>query len=245
MCEESITGKRHPLYVQLDPKGVLALITLTLLFHELHEQFHVFAIRLHCGCWGERDLMYWELCGGCEGPEDRALVQLAGPLLNYLLLWTGYYWLNHSDAVGKRSLGFALVFASLPAVRIWAAAAGGGDEAVGLRLWLHGAEGLHPYLPRMLAFFITLFICGLPLLSCYRHMANQGRIWIFAALCLIPVWIDRLIVEIFLNGLLKRTGEAGPVVLGTPVSIILWLTLLLLVLGVYFRALLKITEIHK
>lgn len=101
----------------------------------------------------------------------------AGPALSYLMMWLGA-WLLRTGR--KPLLGFALVVAYIPFLRLLTAAMGGGDEGVLMRL-------LAPDSGRWLALALVLALTMPPLLSCWRALANRRRGWVFAAAFLLPL----------------------------------------------------------
>jgi hypothetical protein len=93
------------------------------------------------------------------------------------MMWLGA-WLLRTNR--KPMLGFALVVAYIPFLRLLTAAMGGGDEGVLMRL-------VSPAYGRWLALALVLALTLPPLLTCWRALANRRRGWVFTAAFLLPI----------------------------------------------------------
>ena len=131
MTFESDGNRLTGMKVNLTLRNTTAFAALLFVMHEFHEIAHTAVGRLICGCWGERNFNTWGLC--CEN-EYTILASIAGPLFTYLIMYSGYYLLSsrYDNLPSKKSVGFALVFANMPAARIFTALMGGGDELLEL-----------------------------------------------------------------------------------------------------------------
>lgn len=140
-----------------------------------HEFTHHLAGRFVCGEAGRMSLNRFVLAPSCHGPWP--ISTAAGPALSYLMMWLGARLVWR----GKRPLiGFALVVAYIPFLRLLTAAMGGGDEGVLMRL-------LFPDAGRWPALALVLALTLPPLLTCFRALANARRIAVFFAAFLVPI----------------------------------------------------------
>src|SRR5215212_10273801 len=218
------------LHIQLTWKHLVAFLVLVFLLHELHELSHVVSVRALCGCWGERDFLIWKLCSRCSGDQHYAMTLIAGPVLNYMIMWTGVYFMLQSKHTYKRSLGFALIFAALPMARILGTAVGGGDEINIIRLLLQEPYHLHKYFARIFSFVIVLVLAGIPLVVCYQSIANRFRLLLFAGFAMLPLYIDQWVVEGLLNQSIKNMQYGSPRIMGAPLPVIAWFLFLIIMM---------------
>lgn len=104
------------MHFRLSGRYLLFLVALTLLLVEVHEQFHAVATRLLCGGWADRAFDNVLTYRGCSA-SSLAVVDLAGPVFSYAVLWAGALMSRRQSPV-TRGLGLSLVFASLPLARV-------------------------------------------------------------------------------------------------------------------------------
>ncbi len=214
-------------------KSWLGFLVLVLLLHEAHELGHHAAARLVCGCWGTRDFLLWQLCEGCAHTPNWYIASFAGPLVSALFLWLGFVWLSPKQPETKNAWGLALVFGSLPLPKLLAMAMRGGDEIRTLKQALSDAP-FFPYLPVMAGALLVLLAVAAPLWRAITTIRNNYKWPVIALLLIAPMYIDRLIIEKFLNGyLIHRVGH-WPVYNGASLLIWLW-TALLIILLLLFR----------
>lgn len=140
-----------------------------------HEFTHHVAASQVCGDVGRMSLNRFVLATDCTGrwPISTA----AGPALSYLMMWLGTWMVWRG---WKPLLGFALVVAYVPFLRLLTAAMGGGDEGVLMRLW-------SPMHARWMAPVLVLALVLPPLAVCYRALANRRRGRVFLAAFLLPI----------------------------------------------------------
>ncbi|HTE34353.1 MAG TPA: hypothetical protein VK666_28430 [Chryseolinea sp.] len=209
---------------------ILAFIALNFVMGELHEQAHIQAGYLLCGCYGERDFNVWATCDHCESYWT-FLAALAGPVFSCSLMWLGARWMLRSVDAGRRMLGFALLFANLPFARIFTALTGHGDEQ---KVMAALFPGMDPLLIHWITALLVLFICLPPIVIAARVLASRNRIALVTCFSIVPL-IDGLYYHhIFLNWLLKKGIASGTLLLGTP-SLVLLHFLLMLLLWIAFR----------
>lgn len=209
----------------------LAFVALLFCLAEAHELAHTGLGRALCGCWGTRDFNVWSLCAACDKALYRQLAATyAGPVFTFFVMWRGYFLLAARQPVARRSLGLALVFASLPFARILGAVfMGGNDEVYALRKFL-------PY-PSAWALGAALVLLATvpPLGRAYRALQPQGRIWVFLGFFLLPTLLSLGVVLGALNSLLASGFLANYGVLGSPVLVTCWTVLVGATLALTYR----------
>lgn len=162
---------RFPLTWQM----LLGLALLCWVASFTHEFTHHLTGWLVCGEVGRMSLNRFVLAEACAGPWPVSTA--AGPALSYLMMWLGAWMVWR----GKRPLvGFALVVAYIPFLRLLTAAMGGGDEGVLMRLAFPEA-GRWPALALVLALTLP------PLILCFRALSNPRRVAVFFAAFLLPL----------------------------------------------------------
>ncbi|RYU91972.1 hypothetical protein EWM62_00585 [Mucilaginibacter terrigena] len=210
-----------PLHIRFTFKTLLVFQFFFFAMHELHELAHIVTGRLMCGAWGTRDFNVWRLCETCNVPYPE-IATFAGPVLTFIMLWLGRYWLKHGAATSIRSFGLVMIFGNMPFGRLYMAAMGSGDEMWGLRSLFLNAGHSNLLLLRIINFVVVAAICLPPLVVAYKAIGNKRKILVFIALLIIPLMLDTIILLMLLNGLLA-TGFLNHVYLmGTPLLIQLW-----------------------
>ena len=213
--------------------SLLAFLSLLFVSGEAHELVHTGLGRLLCGCWGTRDFNVWSLCAACD---HRPLVQLAatlsGPLFSFALMWVGYWLMGARHSARRWSLGFALVFASIPFARILGAVfMGGNDEVFALSKQM-------PYRQAWaLGGALVLLATVPPLVRAYVTLQPRGRVWVFLGFFLLPTAVLFVVILGGLNSLLASGFLATYGILGSPVLITCWTVLVVLGLALTYRAL--------
>lgn len=104
------------MHFRLTGRYLLFLAAATLLLVEIHEQFHAVVTRLLCGGWAGRVFDNVLTYRGCSA-SNLAVVDMAGPLFSYAVLWTGAL-MSRRQSPMARGLGLSLAFASLPLARV-------------------------------------------------------------------------------------------------------------------------------
>jgi hypothetical protein len=142
---------------------------------------------------------------------QKALATLAGPIINLLVLYSGWRMMANEDSLAEQSIGCSLVLATLPLAMLWAALTGGGDITNGLHLLFSSTRHVNRISPR------TLSICGLvitlifvvpALLRAFALLpGGPGKVVFFPVFALAPIWIDRFVVGNLLNRLLVGSSQ--------------------------------------
>ena len=85
---------------------VVSFLALTFFVHEIHDWAHTLAARIISGCWGPRGFDCWSFCAECSvSTGQRMLADLAGPLINFILLWVGWQKMDENNTLSEQSLG--------------------------------------------------------------------------------------------------------------------------------------------
>ena len=144
---------------------VISFLALTFFVHEIHDWAHTLVARIISGCWGPRGFDSWKACADSRASNGQLLLaDLAGPLVNFILLWVGWQKMDESNTLGKQSLGCSLIFATLPLSMLLGAASGGGDLTLGIRLLFpHGNHRLMG----LIGLLITVIFCVPPLIKAF------------------------------------------------------------------------------
>ncbi|AMR27644.1 hypothetical protein A0257_11425 [Hymenobacter psoromatis] len=219
--------------ITLTWRSLAAVAALLFLCGEAHELVHTGLGRLLCGCWGTRDFNVWSLCDACaHKPLQNLAATLSGPLFSFALMWVGYFWLAPRHSAGRRSLGFALIFANIPFARILGAVFMGSNDEV------YALSKVMPYhLAWALGGAVVLLATVPPLVRAYAALQPRGRIWIFLGFFLLPTLLLFIVVLGGLNSLLAGGFLATYWMLGSPLLITAWTTLVLVSLGLTYRGL--------
>lgn len=197
----------------LSLRYIISFLVLTLFLHELHEMAHMTTARLLCGCWGTRDFLYWKLCDGCGTGNNFMIITWGGPLLTYIIMWVGWWLLKKRSDISSQSWGMALIFASLPFARLFAAAFRGGDEIMAMRSLLEGS-GATKGVAVVVGGLIVLVSTLPPLWLAYKRLESSNRLLVFITLLVIPYLFDKFVLEYGLNGIQTSGAFNHPVFWG-------------------------------
>lgn len=207
----------QPLVFNGDSRWVVAFVALLFVHNEIHEIAHTGVGRLICGAWGPRNFNSWRLA--CSKTPEIVLAPLAGLLWSYGLMWIGYRLLNPAESPVKRSVGFCLVFATMPFGRLYTVAQSGGDEMVILR----GAfPTVDPTVRLAVGLSIVLLLIGPPLYRAASVLSERRRWIIFTGMLLIPFVLFLIAVLRIANPLLASGVLASEGLLGSPLLVNLW-----------------------
>lgn len=175
-----------------------------------HEMTHHFTGAIVCHQFGR---MTFNLFVTSE-PCSTVAPQAAGPLLSYIVGWIGALLV----AGRKQLLGFGLVAATLPYMRMLSAWTGGGDESVIARQLL--GPGDH----RLMVGAIVTAIVLPPLVIAYRALSNERRPWVYFLSILIPfvpaVVLQRVDQAYFIDWINTPERFAHPTMWGIPVAVL-------------------------
>ena len=209
-------------------KFLSAFFLLTWICFEAHEFSHYSAVLFQGGRLYAAFNQWW-VVGGSGIAGDAA-----GPLMTYILMWTGMFMLAKSK--NHRLLGFALIFANTPLSRI----AGPGHIPSGDERNIAAELGISPSL-----FLIPVLLAVMPpLIIAYKSIGNRHRLlWFLFFFLAAPVSFAIAVLAVdqfFLLPIVKKSYETGipliPMVFGIPVVIIVTdIVVLALFLGKFVR----------
>ena len=205
---------------------LLAFFCLGTLLGIGHEFAHHFAGFLICGEWGYKTFNSFELAVGCEArhPSTAWLATLAGPaLFNYVPMWVGFFRLRRPDT-GEKLLGFSLILAAVPLLRIvpnlwWA-----NDES-----WivtsLFGRSTTTFWAMNSLIWLTTVP----PLIAAWRAVTNRFRFAVFFLFVLVVPALVAVLFGMVLEPLIVEKRVLVGAIVGIPYLV--WLAEALATLG--------------
>lgn len=218
--------------IKLTSLYLLAFFALTFLIHEIHDWAHFIFSASYCGCLGNRAFDSWSVCNTCStSTAGMALATLIGPVVNYLVIWSGWALMHPENPSEKQSLGFSLVFAALPFPRIMGALAGGGDETSALRQLFQRPGGINHYVVAGAGLLFVLLLTLPALVRAFLLITGWGqRLLLFPAFLVLPGLLDHWLVSGELNRLLQNGFLSRQILRGgTKLFVFVWLAVLLLV----------------
>jgi len=209
---------------------LLGFIALIFFIHECHDWAHFISGRLICGCWGTKNFDNWTLSKDCNvSSRAQVLVWFAGPAVTYLIIWLSWGMMAKKKSSTVQSLGFSLLFAANPLVRILAAAAGGSDETFGLRQLFQHPDKSNSHAVALTGLILIIVLTAAPLLRAFMLLRGWKEKILFVLFLVLPMYIDKW-AYIGLNKL-AATGflsdESFP---GVPILVLAWTILLMVVL---------------
>ncbi len=215
--------KLNPPVINPSWRYLVFFFSANLILTELHEQTHIQLGYILCSCYGNRDFNTWTTCASCNSPL-LYLTVIAGPVLSYLLFWLGA-WLfkKNNRKASLNALGFTLLFGSLPFARIFTAIIGGGDEKI---FFTHFFSD--PVIIRLLSITLTLVLCLVPILICFRSMKGKRIVWLLF-FCMAPLLFGMIYQRLLLGSLLKKNIFAQTHLLGTPDLVLIHLFILMVI----------------
>jgi hypothetical protein len=176
-----------------------------------HEMAHHFTGAIVCHHFGRMTFNLFVTSESCSSVAPQA----AGPLLSYIVSWVGALLLLASR---KQLVGFGLVAATLPYMRMLSAWTGGGDESVIARQLL--GPGDH----RLIVGAIVTAILLPPLVIAYRSVANARRPLVYFLSILIPfipaIVLQRVDQKYFIGWINTPESFAQPTMWGIPVAVL-------------------------
>ncbi len=177
---------------------VVSFLALTFFIHEIHDWAHTLAARIISGCWGPRAFDSWSFCAESSlSSGQRILAMVAGPLVNFILLWTGWQKMDEDNTLTEISMGCSLVFATLPLNNLLAAASGGGDLTAAMRLLFRHANHR---LVALAGLLLIVIICVPPLIKAFIVLPWwQGRLFYYPVFLIVPGFLDHWLVGKMLN----------------------------------------------
>ncbi|HVM87392.1 MAG TPA: hypothetical protein VMT76_04340 [Puia sp.] len=220
---------------------LIAFFSLVFLCQELHDWSHVFVGTWLCGCFGSKGFDSWTLCDHCEVSGNiLALVWFAGPAVTVLLAWIARAMMNKRNSGAIRSAGFSLLFAANPFVNIIKVVSGDGDIPYGMKLIFQPQKGSNGDVISIIALLIVFIFTIPPLFRAIKMVKTKIEKWIIIpAFLILPNLIKTLVVTIGLNFLLKRDVFQEDIFSGTPLLVLIWLFIIIVLLMINYKSLLN------
>jgi hypothetical protein len=221
---------------------LLSFLVLVFLVQELQDWMHVIVGEWICGCWGIKTFNAWTMCEHSEVSGNiLAFVWLAGPLLIYILTWIAWSILESKKTTSSWSIGFSLLFATLPLGRILAAARGSSDETNAMRELFQRPDGSNHNFVVAAGLILVLALTIPPLIKAYQIAGGlKERLLIIPLFLLFPLIGDYLVVSVGMNKLLANDVMRDESLPGTPFLVLIWGIICLLVFLVTYRNLLTL-----
>ena len=166
--------------LKLTWKYCLALYCITMLYASLHELVHHFVGFIVCGDWGYKTFNSFETA--CEDDPITYVATYAGPVFSFAMMYVGAYLLKKRNSLFHKHLGFALIFAQMPAQRMMGPIMGFNDELYATTK-LFGSNNFNPWIVGIIIFAI----CIPPLITAYKSIQNKRKVlWFLLYFLLLP-----------------------------------------------------------
>lgn len=195
-----------------------AFLCLTALMGISHELAHHLAGYAICGDWGYKTFNSFLLADGCRAahPDTFWLATLAGPVLfNYVPMWIGVVFMRRADA-GAKLFGVALVFSTIPIMRIVFSLLGANDEPWMVRLHF-GDDPVAFWLMNLAIWCLTLP----PLVIAWRTIRNRLRPLVFALFFVGVPALVFVLVGIVLEDMIVKHRILADTIWGMPYLVLL------------------------
>jgi hypothetical protein len=211
---------------------LLGFLSLQFLIDQCHELAHCLVAGMVCACHGSKGFSGWTFCPGCKASEKaKALAWLAGPAINYLSIWYGWWSLGPTRSRKEKSLGISFLFASLPLARIVAAMAGGSDETLALRMLFQSPDASNRHLVALGSLLLILALCLPALLRGLRFFKKwEEKLLVFPAFLFLPPWIGKWVSSPQVNQMLTKGWLGEPLFGGIAVVVFIWIVVCALTL---------------
>lgn len=176
-----MTAATSQITLRLTWRYCVALYCVTMLWASLHELAHHFAGYFACGAWGDKSFNSFSTA--CEGTTGSWMATYAGPAFSFVAMWIGWWLLVRGrSTVAQRHLGFATIFAQLPAQRLYGPLGRFNDEYYAASHMFGQTSTV------MWVVFLIILGCTLPpLVGAWRSIANRQRLgWFLLYFLLLP-----------------------------------------------------------
>ena len=211
---------------------------------------HVIVGEWICGCWGTKSFGAWTMCDHSDVSGNiLAFVWLAGPLFIYILTWVAWNILESKKSTSSWSIGFSLLFATLPLGRILAAARGASDETNAMKEFFQKPDGSNHGFVMAAGLIMVLALTLPPLLKAFKIAGGiKERLLIIPMFLFLPLIVDYLVVSVGMKGLLDADIMRDESLPGTPFLVLIWGIICLLIFLVTYsnlQSLFKKSESHR
>ncbi len=218
---------------------VIAFLSMLFLIQEVHDWAHVITANWLCGCLGTKTFDNWTFCDHCEVSGNvLVLVWLAGPIVNYSLVWLAWSLMRRRNSGGTRSVGFALLFAANPFPNVLAAFGGGGDIPTSFRMLYQRPDNSNHFIISLVSLIIVLALTVPPVLKAVAMLkSNVEKLILLPLFLLLPNVIVKIFVSYGMNLLLKQGFFEEDIFGGTPLLVLIWSFVIALLLLIYYESL--------
>ena len=218
---------------------LIAFLSMLFLIQELHDWAHVFTANWLCGCFGTKTFDNWTLCDHCEVTGNvLVLVWLAGPVINYFLIWLAWSLMRRRNAGGERSFGFTLLFAANPFPNVLAAIVGGGDITTSIRMIFQHPDNSNHTSISIVSLIIVLVLTVPPVLKAMGMLkSNAEKLILLPIFLLLPNFIIKIFVSYGMNLLLKQGFFEEDIFSGTPLLVLIWGFIIALLFLICYKSL--------
>jgi hypothetical protein len=218
---------------------LIAFLSLLFLIQELHDWAHVLTANWLCGCFGTKTFDSWTFCDHCEVSGNiLVLVYLAGPAINYGLMWIARSLMSRRNSATTRSVGFSLVFAANPFAYVWAAFSSGGDIPLSMRMLYVHQDGSNKHFISILSLIIVLALSIPPILKAISMLKSKNeRLILIPLFLLLPNLLKTIFVSFGMDFLLKKGFFQEEVFNGTPLLVLIWLFVISILLLINYKRL--------
>jgi hypothetical protein len=213
------------------PLYLLSFFSLVFLLHEIHDWIHILVSGSFCNCWGTRIFDGWTPCAACGPTGQPEVVGLvAGALVIYTAIWTSWILMYPDNSLRRKSIGFSLLFASLPFMRIWHACLRDGDETTALRTFFQHPHGIAHNLIPIGGLLIVLVLTLPALIRAFMLLPGwKLKFLAFPLFLLLPGVVDRLVVHYKMNEMLEGGFMQRIIIRGVPLLVMAWLLFWLII----------------
>ncbi|MBO3696913.1 hypothetical protein [Roseivirga sp. E12] len=221
--------------LKLNWKYCLALYCITMLYASLHELVHHFVGFLVCGDWGYKT--FNSFVTTCDGTPKSYIATYAGPVFSFIMMYVGAYFLKKRSSTFHNHLGFALIFAQMPAQRMSGPILGFNDELYATSRLFEG--GINT---QIIVTIILFAICIPPLITAFKAIKNKRRILWFLLYFLFLPYILFGPPFVLLEYLMVQKGILDEAIIGIAT---LFIINELFTIGLYFKVKKYINPFYK
>jgi hypothetical protein len=208
------------------PLYLLAFFSLVFLLHEVHDWVHVIVSGALCHCWGMRGFDTWTPCSNCTpGGNQQVVGLLIAALVINVVIWASWFLMHPGNSMRRRSIGFSLLFASLPVMRIWHACLRDADETSAFRAFFQHPRGQVAHFLVLGAALAFVLLMTLPALV-RAFMLLPGwklKLLLYPLFLFLPGLIDHWVVHDQMQQLLLSGTFPNFIMRGVPTLVMAWL----------------------
>jgi hypothetical protein len=220
--------------IKLTAPYLITFLSLLFVINELHNWSHSVIAGWICDCWGTQAFDKWTVCEHCEVDLNIiALAWFAGPFINYILIWVAWGLLYKKNSAAKKSIGFSLLFASVPFVRLFSVFSHGDEVSGAHQLFASPGDS---YLFTIPVLIIVILLITSPLIRAFKMLGEaKNRILIFACFLILPALLIHFGINTGMNKLLEKKYFRDSQTTGVFGLVIVWGLFWLFMLLITFK----------